>query len=299
MRSLLIAVSLAALTVPALSQGFPQALPPDMPMGGAAPRPLPPLPVQQPGPQGQAEASVGSPAPMPAQPDGGYRLPASGMPTGQNLSGAGNYAGSLQAGASQRLNEFTQGVNAPTAKLDAAPIANQSDLESITAGQRNIVVLKQKVEEAKLAVELWHVLYNNDDAKALREKEEKVAESKAKEDKERESKAQAQAATVNAGAAMASAMRSVDPVPPKVVEVTGGKALLLVHGLGEVWVRAGDSVNGGWKVNSVAPKAVRVTGPKGKLVLGYGDTIQPPMPAMGMQPMQPPQPPRPMAAPRI
>ncbi len=120
MRSLLIAVSLAALTVPALSQGFPQALPPDMPMGGAAPRPLPPLPVSQ-GPQGHAEASSGSPAPMPAQPDGGYRLPANGMPTGQNLSGAANYAGNLQAGASQRLNEFTQGVNAPAAKLDAAP----------------------------------------------------------------------------------------------------------------------------------------------------------------------------------
>ncbi len=96
---------------------------------------------------------------------------------------------------------------------------------------------------------------------------------------------------------MATAMRSLDPVPPKVVEVTGGKALLLVSGMGEIWVRPGDSVHGGWKVNSVAPKGVRVTGPKGRVLLGYGDTIQPLAPPMPMQ--QPPRPPQPMAAPRI
>jgi len=314
MRSLILAAALAATSLPALAQGLPglpggmpQGLPQGMPQGmqpgmpdRPAPRPLPPLPTQQ----QDRQAEAGSTAPMPAQPPGGFTLPTGGAaPGGPNLSGAPGYARTLQEDGTRRLSEMGAGVvgngaGAPAAtRLDAAPISNQADLEAITNGQRNIVVLKQKVEEAKLAVELWHVLYNNEDAKALREKEEKVAEAKAKDDKETKEKeaklqaqAQAQAATVNAGSALATAMRTADPAPPKVVEVNGSRALLLVPGNGEVWVRSGTTVAGGWRVTGVAPKSVSVVGPKGKMVLGYGDSIAgPPMaPPMPVAPARPP-----------
>lgn len=292
MRALLTTVSLLALAVPALAQAPLPALPSGP--GASVPRPV----------QG---APVGSAAPLPAQPQGGFVVGAPVVPGGgdtagrQSLSGAAEYQSTLQQQSFGQLENLTSGVTpsrpASTApadtRLDSAPIAGVSELETITRGQKNIVVLKQKVEEAKLATELWRVLFNNEDVKAMREKEEKAAAAAEDKKKKEQEVAAAAAQTTNAGEAMASALRSAKPVAPQVVEVNGGNALLLTPDSGEVWAKAGTRISGGWRVVSVSGKRVTVDGPSGRQTLSFGAVINPPSaPALpgGMAPRGPAMP---------
>jgi len=307
LHALLAAVSVAALAAPAAAQLAP------MP-GPGGPAALPPMPAQNlAGPVARPTmpraADVGTGAgPTPVQPAGGFmveppRPDASDPALRMNLDNARAYSAKIQSDGQAALVNMT-GKNAeqsPVAQLPNAPIVGQSDLESLVKSQRNIRVLNQQTEEAKKAVELWGILYNNEHAKQWRDKEEKVLEARKKEEeatKQREQQAQAAQAAAQAsagfvtgGGAIAAAMASPPPpVAPKVVEVAGGQALLLVPGKGEVWSRAGTSLSGGYRVVSVAPKRVEVSGPNGREVLAFGTEVKAPV-AM-------PAPPRPQVMPQ-
>lgn len=316
--ALLAAVAASALAAPALAQGLP---PLPGPGGMPAGIPAPQLPVLQAqniaGPQRPVQAKApefSGAAPMPAQPAGGFmaeppRPDAADPAMRMNLDNARAQSARLQADGQSQLTNMTAKnfEQTPVAQLPNAQIQGEGDLQNLVKSQRNIRVLHQQVEEAKKAVELWHVLYNNEDAKQWREKEEKILEARRKEEeaaKEKERVAQQQqqqqqamaamamgggaggpsASLVNGGGPLAAALASPPPVAPKVVEVSGSQALLLVPGKGEVWGRAGTSLTGGYRILSVAPKKVEVVGPKGREVLAFGTSLTAPVPMGGQRP---------------
>lgn len=285
MRKLILTASLLALAAPALAQQPPNVAMPPLPA-----RPLP---------------ADGASAPMPAQPSGGFATlpPVPGSDTAQrmNLDGAGAYTKEIQQNAQRTLDQMTKaatgGGPAAPVRLEGAPITNQDDLEALTQDQREIVRLKHQVEKAKLAVELWGVVYNNEHAKAAREEEKKAKAEKEKAEKEKADKeaAAAAAAASNPFAALGAArggmpgampggMPGMAGPPPQVVEVNGGTARILVAGSGEVPARAGTRLPNGMRVLSVRANGVDVDGPNGRQTLGFGSMISSPAAAMPQGP---------------
>lgn len=289
MRKLILSASLLALAAPAFAQQPP--LPPSVSMPPLQARPLP------------ADAAPGPVAPMPAQPAGGFatQAPVGAGDTAQrmNLDGAGAYTREIQQNAQRTLDQMTKaatGNSGGPVRLEGAPITNQEDLEALTQDQREIVRLKQQVEKAKLAVELWGVVYNNEHAKAAREDEKKAKAEKEKAEKEKAEKeaAAAAAAAANPFAALGAArgnlpggmpagISAMPSAPPQVVEVNGGTARLLVPGSGEVPARAGTRLPNGMRVISVAANGVIVEGPQGRQTLGFGSMLSAPSIPQGMQ----------------
>lgn len=303
MRNLILSAAFLAIAAPAMAQqGVP--LPPQLPAAPQAPqiRVAPPM---------GADTSLGAPAPMPAQPTGGFgTLPAAnGGDTAQrmNLDGAPAYTRQLQENAQATLDQMTRSVGAaPGApvRLDSAPISNQADLESLTQGQRDIVSLEQQVKKAKLAVELWGIVYNNEHAKAAREEEKKAREAREKAEKEKADREAAAAAAAAANPMTAlGAIRGGTPgmpggmiappsIPPQVVEVNGRTARLLVPGAGEVPVTVGSRLANGSRVVSISGQGVVLEGPGGRQALGFGSAMASPVappvpqptPARGLAP---------------
>lgn len=290
MRKLLLSASFLALAAPAVAQ---QPLPPAMPQQAPQIRVAPPAGVG---------ASEGTAAPMPAQPSGGFGTlpPTNGADTAQrmNLDGAPAYTKQLQDNAQATLDQMTKGVAAPAVpsaapgaapvRLDSAPITNQSDLEALQQGNRDIVSLEQQVKKAELAVKLWGIVYNNEHAKAAREEEKKAREAKEKADKEKADREAAAAtaaaasalgplgagrpgAVLGAGPGISGGMpMSLPSVQPQVVEVNGRSARLLVPGSGEVPVQVGTRLASGDRVVSISSSGVVLSGPGGRQTLGFG-----------------------------
>src|SRR5690606_34863714 len=123
----------------------------------------------------------------------------------------------------------------------------ESDLEAMMRIRRSNMLLSLKNEEAELAVSLWGTLYNNDHAQAWRERERADAEAREKAESEAAAARLAQMAEMTKVQQQAAA----NVIMPVVFEVNGGTAILLVPNQGEMVVRSGSALPGGWEVTSV------------------------------------------------
>ncbi len=261
-----------------LPSGVPSGLPPLPAAGAPSPNaaPIPPQPAFARPFQGAQSLPAGAPAPIPAQPEGGYgtTLPTPGATdpaSRMNLNNASDYSGRVQEEARTRLSEFTRQDTSPTSaqKVDGqgplgmAPVSSQSDLEALSRIQRNIAVLDAQNKEAELAVKLWATMYNNPAAKEWREAEKK--------EKEEAAKLAAAAAAPVAPQPGQGLQQAQMPTPdPLVLEVSGNRARLLLPSRGEILVRAGQVIPEG-RIASVGLGGVVLVDPKGnRMTLGFG-----------------------------
>ncbi len=242
----------------------------------------PPTMPRMPGDAPAKDANAGA-APVPRMGEGGFGAlpPTPGkedVADRMNLNGADAYVNSLAGAANNQLGNMTKGAVPSSEGLDPPTIANQGDLANLEGVQRQIQLLDAKNKLAKIAVEYWGTVYDNEHAKAWREEERKGKEEEAKR-KEKEDTDAAKRAEVAAIVAAARAPAAGAPggvkmmaptVPaPLVYEVVNGRASVIVNGGLVTNAHAGTKLPDGSVITAVNGGSVVVKVNGNPVTLGY------------------------------
>jgi biotin carboxyl carrier protein len=213
---------------------------------------------------------------MPAQPAGGFAVvpPAPDRQDAarrMKLDGAADEVKRLSGDADKTLGGMMPGGSAP---LPAPAISGEGDLKELQQVQRQIQLYNSKNTLAEIVVKYWGTVFNNEHAKAWREEERKQADAEA----ERAKKAAAEEAERAKAAAQTAATQllasggagaSVEAPLPRVYEILGAEAGLIVHGAGLTYAHAGQTLGNGDKVVAVSGAGVVIERDGKKLSLGF------------------------------
>jgi type IV pilus biogenesis protein PilP len=245
--SFLLSASAIAQTIPA-----PPALPP-APQVAPQVRPITnPVQPQQYAPQASAPVQ---------QFDAPERRLA--LPPGANIGDAASRVRSIASEASKSLDELVGSGLAPR---------EQFDVDALGERQRRVMLLKDQLEEAKLAKQIWQELNGKDSAEDDKnsEKVKKLQEEKEfleKRLKEADEKSTAQAAPGADGAGDIPVVSSINGA--------GGSATarILIPFAGVVTATSGSTLPNGMKVVSIAPSGVIVSRNGASFTLPFGSSV--------------------------